>query len=53
MKLFFNLDQWFMRRYLLKTAEWDHLCNFGRGCQVKQFFEIVLNLDQCFSRSVF
>ena len=31
-------------------AERNHLCNFGRGNQEEQFFEIILNLDQCFRR---
>ena len=28
----------------------NHLCNFGRGYQVEQFGEIILNLDQRFRR---
>ena len=32
------------------SAEWNHLCNFGRGHHVKQFCEIILNLDQWFRR---
>ena len=32
------------------SAEWNHLCNSGRGYQEKQFCEIVLNLDQWLRR---
>ena len=32
------------------SAEHDHLCNFGRGYQEEQFFEIILNLSQWFRR---
>ena len=32
------------------SAEWNHLCNFGRGYQEEQFCEIILNLDQWFRR---
>ena len=28
----------------------EHLCNFGRGYYEKQLSEIILNLDQWFSR---
>ena len=28
----------------------NHLCNFGRGYQEKQFGEIILNLEQPFRR---
>ena len=31
-------------------AERNHLCNFGRWSQEKQFFEIILNLGQWFRR---
>ena len=31
-------------------AEWNHLCNFGKGYQDEQFCEIILNLDQCIRR---
>ena len=31
-------------------AKQNHLCNFGRGYQEKQFCEFILNLDQCFRR---
>ena len=32
------------------SAERNHLCNFGRGYQEKQFCEIILNLGQWFRR---
>ena len=32
------------------SAEWNHLCNFGRGYQEEQFCEIILNLEQWFRR---
>ena len=28
------------------SAERNHLCNFGRGYQEEQFYEIIFNLDQ-------
>ena len=31
-------------------AEQNHLCNYGRRYQEKQFCEIILNLDQWFRR---
>ena len=31
----------------LCSVERNHLCNFGRGYYVKQFCDIILNLDQC------
>ena len=34
----------------LFSAEWNHLCNFGRGYYEEQFYEIILNLDQWFRR---
>ena len=34
----------------LCLAEQNHLCNFCRGHQEKQFCEITLNLDQWFRR---
>ena len=34
-------------------AEWDHLCNFGRGYHEEQSCEIILNLDQRFRRRSF
>ena len=30
----------------LCSAEWNHLCNFGRKPHEEHFREIVLNLDQ-------
>ena len=30
----------------LCSAEWNHLCNFGRWHHEEQFCEIILNLDQ-------
>ena len=60
LKLCENLDQWFRRRYRLKTflelwqpfcyAKRNHLCNFDRWYQEEKFCEIILNLDQCFRR---
>ena len=32
------------------SAEWINLCNFGRRHHMKQFCEIILNLDQWFRR---
>ena len=32
------------------SAEWNHLCNFGRGYPKEQFFEFILNLDLWFRR---
>ena len=32
------------------SAEYNHLCNFGRGYQEEQFCEIILNLGQWFRR---
>ena len=32
------------------SAEWNCLCNFGRGYIEEEFCEIILNLDQWFSR---
>ena len=32
------------------SAEWNHLCNFGRGYHEEQFCKIISNLDQCFRR---
>ena len=61
-KLYDDLDQWFRRIYRLKdisylelwwplcSAEWNHLCNFGRVYYQEQFCEIILNLDQWFRR---
>ena len=34
----------------LCSMEWNHLCNFGRRHHEEQFYEIILNLDQCFRR---
>ena len=34
----------------LGSVEQNHLCNFGRRHHEEQFFEIILNLDQCFRR---
>ena len=34
----------------LCLAQWNHLCNFGRGHHEENFCEIILNLDQWFSR---
>ena len=31
-------------------AEWNHLCNFGRGYKEKQLCEIIQNWDQWFRR---
>ena len=31
------------------SVEWDHLCNFGRGCYGEQFCEIILDLGQWFN----
>ena len=57
-----NLDKWHRRRYYLKIfliyssgihfclVEWDHLCNFGRWHNEKDFCEIILNLDKWFRR---
>ena len=33
---------------LFCSAEWNHLCNYGRGYYEKQFCEIILNLGQWF-----
>ena len=32
------------------SAEWNHLCNFGRRHHEEQFCEIILNLDRCFRK---
>ena len=32
------------------SAEWNHLCNFGRVYQEEQIIEIILNLGQWFRR---
>ena len=59
--LILNLDQWFRWRCHLKdflsralgpscSAERNHLCNFGRGHYRKHSCEIILNLDQQFTR---
>ena len=32
------------------SAEWNHLCNLGRGDYEEQFCEIILNLGQWFRR---
>ena len=32
------------------SAEWNHLCNFGRRHHEKQLCEIILNLDPSFRR---
>ena len=32
------------------SAEHNHLCNFGRGYQEEQFYDIILNLGQWFRR---
>ena len=32
------------------SAERNHVCNFGRGYQEEQFYEIILNLGQWFRR---
>ena len=34
----------------LCSAEWNNLCNFGRGHHEEHFSEIILNLDQWFRR---
>ena len=34
----------------LHSAEWNHLCNFGRRYHEEQFCEIILNFDQWFRR---
>ena len=34
----------------LCSAERNHLCNFGRRHHEEQFYEIILNLNQRFSR---
>ena len=34
----------------LSSADWNHLCNFGRRHHEEQFCEIILNLDQWFRR---
>ena len=31
-----------------KSAEWNRLCNYGRGYYVEHIYEIILNLDQWF-----
>ena len=36
--------------YLFCLAEWNHLCNFGRGHYEEHFCEIILNLEQWFGR---
>ena len=33
-----------------RSAQQNHLCNFCRGYQEKQFCQIILNLDQWFNR---
>ena len=35
------------------SAEQNHLCSLGRGYYEQQFCEIILNLDQWFSRKCF
>ena len=35
------------------SAERNHLCCFGSGCDEEQFYEIILNLDQWFRRCRF
>ena len=32
------------------SAEWNHLCNFGKGHYEKLFCEIILSMDQWFRR---
>ena len=32
----------------LCLAEWNHLCNFGRGHHQEHFCEFIINLDQRF-----
>ena len=32
------------------SAEWNHLCKFGRRHHEEQFCEIILNLEQWFKR---
>ena len=64
-EIILNLDQWFRRRSCKKlfndisylelwqpfcSAEWNHLCNYGRGYHEEQFCEIILNLGQWFRR---
>ena len=34
----------------LCSVDWNHLCNLGRRHHEEQCFEIILNLDQWFSR---
>ena len=61
MKLFWNLDQRFKKRYRLKnflsrslvalcSAEQNHLCSFGPGHYENHFCEVILNLEQWFRR---
>ena len=55
-----NLDQWYRRRYPLKTfliqcsgnplSSGVHLCSFGLGLYEERFFEIILNFDQWLRR---
>ena len=33
----------------LCSADWNHLCNFGRGYYEEQFCEIILNFDPWFT----
>ena len=35
---------------LFYSAEWNHLCNYGRGYYEKQFCETILNFGQWFRR---
>ena len=37
----------------LCSAEWKHLCNYGRGHYEEQFCEIILNLDHGSGGDVF
>ena len=43
-------DTSYLQLWPFCLAEWNHLCNFGKGHYEKQFCEIILNLDQCFRR---
>ena len=42
----FYLELW----WPICSAEWNHLCNFGKRYQEEQLCEIILNLDQWFRR---
>ena len=50
---------WFKDIYYLElwqpfgSAEWNHLCNFGREHHEEHFYEIIFNLDQWFRRRCF